>query len=1589
MPSYLDFDSTRRFRDFILGRTLNVPNGPQTFTSSNYQVQNLNDMSNVDPGAVDTDRANDLLRIQNSNTFKPLEYSIRENINTIPRRANLSLYYSNTPYFTPENHNLFGIMTNDKYDTESELFKFAASYIRDKTQKGPVYARIQQNLEASTVGRVRILDALEGNTATLSNIITGREPLVESNNKITVAKTIAGKGIDFLQTTLGLEFPWSEIPGDYLTNPLNPINVRPVPNTEFGKVLQDATGVLGSLIGIQRRPKLSRKPSDLFIEYMGSGQKQNLYDLLSYSSYRPDYTTTARSQQSSKIFSFVDKIGQGVKTLLGTEAPKGNVYIGDDRGNDVKFAMSDFNDRPVRSSYYLSLMFDPVQTQLFQRKKNITDGGEISGKITWISRNSRNTLGANNEQYDDQRSQLEESLSTKYGFRPDSLLGYTQDILDSMPKDGGEARSHVANVIDQTSRIFREGDVYLSRGSAIQYVNKFGEESGVEFCRTWTKDRPYISYSDTMKKGGNIRKFDASVMTDPWNLNIGPMSNGKKDFTNSSNIFENYPFGPDKDGKSFYAKKYMFSIENLAWKASNRPGFTVLDLPYCERGPNGGRVMWFPPYDLKVNETNSARWESNTFLGRPEPIYTYQNTERSGTVSFKVVVDHPSILNLLVRDYFKDMSDEEADNFINAFFAGCEELDFYDLIRRFSTLDKSDIEYIDQYLNEGGDPEVIKKYKTVVDPVTNPQPEPPKTESGNPKPNSKGGKINLKFNNDIPKPDLGTEAASDYKTLYSDYIKQKDFFGTQLASNLTVLLGISNNDKTAKKDKINIFGTENPTGSAPTLVQEQVDKIKGYFNTLQSEYTEYEKNVDELKSAISGKTTQNIRVDLFSSTSSIATVEYNKKLSLRRSYSALLDFFNKISNNGAKPPKISWPKENEIASLKNIVVQKTYKLSDFGWEGNEGTVEVVAVNYGENYTGTTSNSGDTNCLNRDFYKVNNLNIVAPISFFCRQTTLNFKYDKQDKPIPPPPTPPPPVLIPQTRIEEDGEIIIKPPIKKPPIDVMKRIIMKTLSECYYFKKLEEDSPVAFKSLREKLRYFHPGFHSTTPEGLNARLTFLHQCIRPGDTIPIKGVSDTSDLNARNTTFGAPPICVLRIGDFYHSKIVIRDVSISYDDNVWDLNPEGIGVQPMIANVQLQVSFIGGQGIEAPVDKLQNALSSNFYANTEMYDERSISTNQKIGGVDAQTFTKKFLEELQNDANKQLNLTPDDKNNKVTDGKYIGELNVNDKVLDYTKLLDGGDGIYDKVDNYFSAFTKTYNVLITKYGNKIGSLLFYSNYRTIKTYDVYTATSPTPGTTIELFGLPKKGFEMPFLVRGLKTAMMTTLDSSDPCVMFGFDKELTTHKIPRANELLKPYLTKTIETILNELVEKQTITDFEKTRNSLISTLDKLNFVVKYGKDFKMNGVKGYEATLSGFTANLLYNEYDDCINYISTNHSKFYDDLDNSINFINPVITSNDLSDLLSVLLQDKKTEIIKLFESDMTIFDERTRNNLSKRLDKFIVIPKEKNFKFKKFKKRKNNKEIKFSINTETEVTSGTIIEDAKKINSSKVSVTEKLNFYK
>ncbi|MHA1988959.1 MAG: hypothetical protein ACW98D_20255, partial [Promethearchaeota archaeon] len=188
-------------------------------------------------------------------------------------------------------------------------------------------------------------------------------------------------------------------------------------------------------------------------------------------------------------------------------------------------------------------------------------------------------------------------------------------------------------------------------------------------------------------------------------------------------------------------------------------------------------------------------------------------------------------------------------------------------------------------------------------------------------------------------------------------------------------------------------------------------------------------------------------------------------------------------------------------------------------------------------------------------------------------------------------------------EDDEQIKNATDIKKEKTnttnEILEKIKRRFHREDEYFEKLKnsdvESDGIIYDTIKQKIKFFHPAFHSTTPEGFNSRLTFLQQCTRQGPT--------DKGNKSNNLAFGSPPVCILRIGDFYHTKIVMNSLGINYEPLVWDLNPEGIGVQPMIANVEISFKFIGGSSLNGPINKLQNAVSFNYFANSGVYDPRA--------------------------------------------------------------------------------------------------------------------------------------------------------------------------------------------------------------------------------------------------------------------------------------------------------------------------------------------------------------------------------------------------
>ena len=240
------------------------------------------------------------------------------------------------------------------------------------------------------------------------------------------------------------------------------------------------------------------------------------------------------------------------------------------------------------------------------------------------------------------------------------ILKYTQDLINNSKTNEQKDKARFIGVVNDKSNFDEKTGRHknYSMGNTVT----FGEGGDTFYCRSWSVRNPYRNVRDLIRHGVNDGKN--SLTRPDFNLSVLD-TNGFVKVT--PYVTDNF-LGKEKDkeGKTILnlgnpeVQKYMLSIENLAWQNSEH----ILNLAPCEIGPNGGRIMWFPPYDINFTDNSSVNWDSTNFIGRGEPIYTYNNTERTGTLSFKIVVDHSMAMT--------DIK-EQGQAALFEYFAGCKD----------------------------------------------------------------------------------------------------------------------------------------------------------------------------------------------------------------------------------------------------------------------------------------------------------------------------------------------------------------------------------------------------------------------------------------------------------------------------------------------------------------------------------------------------------------------------------------------------------------------------------------------------------------------------------------------------------------------------------------------------------------------------------------------------------------------------------------------------------------------------------------------------------------------------------------------------
>jgi hypothetical protein len=1021
--------------------------------------------------------------------------------------------------------------------------------------------RIAAQIRQDTLGRANILNVSSGTD--LVNILTGVVPIIEPVYTITVTANPILAAANFALRLGGSILPVSPIPGSYFD-----------PNVTLGQpttIQQLGNAFRQSGVGrfVNRLMGGGDTGSQIMFNNMGAGQRSRLFKNIDFNRYKPNFPRN-----------FFQRVGGA---LTGTVSDNSNFYVGSITSNPSQIfspsgqvPVNQFGieqQSPVYGPSELAQLYEgPSQSiRLGANGPTYSNGGGIEGGFTWVSPKYRGNAGkkvgiggeVTNQDEDFRPSSYVNTESVGIPLKEGSILDQTQRIIDSQPQ-GGKRLQHVGNAIDQVSKVFNDGYKELTKGSRVyRYEGAIGQEVGTEYCRVFAKDLPYLQYNDLQKQDGittENRRFSYSVLDKTYNLNIVP--NKQEGGQSSSNIVGTI--------NNAVAKKYMFSLENLAWRTSSTPGFSTSDLPVCERGPNGGRVMWFPPYGLTFSENVSANWNASDFLGRPEPIYTYKNTSRGGTLSWKIVVDHPSVLNVIVNKVLGNETNKvRIDSILESFFAGCRKYDIYELAKKYVTVNPNDLFQLQEAITskEMTREQIEFTRKTI--------------ETGNNSPNGA----------DVPVSQSGGGGNTDLS--FKKYLQLGFYFGNDYPKPNTVINYTTEYSRYTTEDKSEYAKKSNSQETAT------------FFDTVVTpNYEAINEFAIELGKQLESNTNGNVTVYISSSCSAPATVGYNVELSKRR-VAAMIKYFaenNATSKYVANSRLIVKEDPSEEAGAQGETAKSTPMKSNK--TEKPYPPEVFTPN------GATFNCSDTTATAGGDTPVGAKEIFTVGAMACRRSYISNINSTLTQPESDPTPNRVDVLVGNVitetiRTEEVTEEW------KPRDNITKRVIRALLSECDYFETIKAETPMVYDNLKDKLKFFQPSFHSMTPEGLNSRLTFLQQCMRPGDTIPtIKQPTQNSKPelvynNATNTSFGAPPVLVLRVGDFYNTKIIPTGLQFQYEG--LDINPEGIGVQPMIANVTLSFNFVGGSGLKESVDKLQNALTFNYYANTEIYDDRADTTD----------------------------------------------------------------------------------------------------------------------------------------------------------------------------------------------------------------------------------------------------------------------------------------------------------------------------------------------------------------------------------------------
>ena len=766
-----------------------------------------------------------------------------------------------------------------------------------------------------------------------------------------------------------------------------------------------------------------------------------------------------------------------------------------------------------------------------------------------------------------------------YSFYQEAEKGAVPTELETSVSDGSsvllDSYSGASRLLRKTNQLFKEAKINslinrfhtdakdinselitaadsnfgLSRGRNLLKKKYEGKQVGDTttgydnpYCRVWTAHHQYSKLKDRIRPFVGDDGKPLSLSETQSNYGLLRPEEGLTRLNNYSVLSADgfVKITPTHDNGKLVQeadklKNYMFSIENLAWRDVTKNENSKA-LSKEQRGPNGGRIMWFPPYNLKFSENVNVNWNANSFIGRGEEIYTYTNTVRSGTLDFTLLIDHPSILNKWRGTSQDVVEKEEREKDLLRFFAGCGNLN--DEVEAQKPVKETETPTVGEV------------------PLTTPEP-----------------------------------------TFYSKDIAYVIFFPNDFSAKDYVNNG--NLD-----DAIKILKDYNSGASYSVRDESYKHEILQSHNLESKGFNPSSGYTENIKKQLLGEYDDDIEIKFFDDLEAISS---NFSGSTIFGHPSVNCEIKNVTVKGFASSHGYESNNRDLCNRRRTFIQKLieYKCQEL----SEANVEYVKLEGSTISVPDIDGREDVNSLNAKIARA----AYAVVSVSWKEENIAYNAPSEG-----------------TSFSVNGQNLSTEYKSKKTAETIATASSVTYTEedytydneYLYFANVRGNEMI-YKNILDKVRYFDPAFHSVTPEGFNARLTFLHQCTRQGPTNAVtsgrvKGKKTDESGNtltngspdylkfAGNLSFGRAPYCILRIGDFFNTKICIDSMSINYDNNggvQWDLNPEGVGVQPMYANISISFKFLGGQDITRPIERLQNAVTANYYANASVYNRHA--------------------------------------------------------------------------------------------------------------------------------------------------------------------------------------------------------------------------------------------------------------------------------------------------------------------------------------------------------------------------------------------------